>query len=211
LSIVNLTLACLIIIGAFLAFGLKQFLPFLLVITVLSSQFNFDTDYYTNRLSDKDETNNISRLVWVQGWEEAQINFYETDGLGVGFQQFGINTPKGETSRTILYLLKDYTNILDGGTFGAKLLGEFGIFGLVLIGLIVYQSTKSLFFLRSKKNILLNSPQLIFYHCCIAYFILELCVRSMSYMAPGFFMFMVGINGVAFKKEEFKNSKLLAQ
>lgn len=204
----NLTLVCLISIGAYFAFGLKKIWYFLLPFIYVIPFLDLNLDYYTSRVDLSFSNENISTLVWLQGWQEASIYFKNTQGIGIGFQQFGVSDPKGDIANTVYYLLDFYTNRHDGGTFGAKLVGEFGIIGIVIILIMMYQIIKSFLFLSKLKTGAPKSYQLIFYHCCIFYFVLELFVRSTSYVAPGFFIFLVGLIGVSIKKANTTSSMI---
>lgn len=158
----------------------------------------FDATYYVKRVDIED--NNLSTLVWLQGWEEAYLDIKRTSGFGIGFQQFGVKEPEGESASAIFFLTKVYLNRYDGGTFGSKLIGELGIFGFIILIIILMKIYRSLLFLKRISISNTVSTHLVFYHCCVSYFILEIFVRSMSFIAPGFFMFMVGIIGSDFSK-----------
>lgn len=190
----NLTLVSVIFLGILLAFGLKKFALFIPMLLLIVSVLSFDLGYYTKRVDIED--NNLSTLVWLQGWEEAYINFGDSFGFGIGLQQFGVIDPKGDAANMILGLTEDYMNRYDGGTFASKLIGEFGIFGGGIIFFLLSKIYQSLLFLKGFSLSRNESVILIFYHCCVSYFVIEIFVRSMSYIAPGFFMFMVGLIGI---------------
>lgn len=196
----NLTLAFLLLLSASLAFGVKKLSLFIPLLVLLIIASNYDLNYYSKRIDLQNE--NLSTLVWLQGWEEAYLNFKESYGLGVGFQQFGVSDPKGDAANTILMLTTNYMNRYDGSTFSTKLIGEFGILGIIIIGFCTWRCFRSYLFL---KNLNINeSYKLIFFHSCIVYFVIELFIRSMSYISPGFFIFMVGCLGVYLRNREKK-------
>lgn len=93
--------------------------------------------YFEDRLSFEDSTN-LSVLVYQQGWERGWLIIGQTAGIGMGFN----NLENGAVGRygTVIYsILNADKNLADGGFVGAKLIGEFGIFGVIVL----------LFFLRS--------------------------------------------------------------
>ena len=205
LFISNLTLVCLIGLGAFLSFGYKKFALFIVIMGLIIYLGGFDLIYYTKRADINDA--NLSTLVWIQGWEESWINFVRTYGIGVGFQQFGVAEPKGDAAQSLYVMFNnEYLNRYDGGTFGSKLIGEFGFLGIACISWILLQIYKSFKYLRKVYEIP-YSPRIIFFHCCIAYFCIEIFVRSTSYIAPGFFIFMIGIIGVNIVKVNRKQNE----
>lgn len=190
----NLTLLCLILLASGLSIRYYYFIGILLIVGAVLYFGNVDLTYYTRRVDLNDS--NMSTLVWIQGWEEAWINFENTFGLGVGFQQFGVVDLQGDAA-DLLYKLNngEYLNRYDGGTFASKVIGEFGILGIGFIMLICIRIARSIFFLKSY-NPESKQTKLLFFHCCIAYFCIEVFVRSTSYIAPGFFIFMVGLIGL---------------
>ena len=197
----NFTLVLLILLGVLIAFKLRNLFFFFIIIAIGFYFIAANLEYYSKRLdfsSSKSSISDLSTLVWLEGWEEAYIDFRQTNGIGVGFQQFGVTTPQGDAANAIYDILGNYSNRYDGGTFSAKIIGEFGCLGLVVILVILRKAWKSFLFLRDRVLVSNSTPQLIFYHCCVFYFVLELFVRSLSYLAPGFFIFALGIIGLTF-------------
>lgn len=92
-----------------------------------------DTTYFVDRLDLNDNSSNLSVLVYLQGWELAEIGFAKTYGWGLGFQQLGLGPITSYTSRLIVALAGDDANLRDGGFTLAKFIGEFGIFGIALM------------------------------------------------------------------------------
>jgi hypothetical protein len=150
--------------------------------------FSFDLSYYTQRISlDED---NLSSLIWIQGWEEAIINLQDSKFIGVGFQQFGVIPPRGEFSKIVnLIYMNDY-NRYDGGTLASKIFGEFGFLGLIFVVLLLTLIVKSaVIIFKNNKEKKLDSITL-FAHCCIFSFSFELFIRTTSYFSTSFFFFV---------------------
>jgi hypothetical protein len=164
--------------------------PFLVIgaLVLVYTLFSFDLSYYTQRISlDQD---NLSSLIWIQGWEEAIINFIDSNFIGVGFQQFGVIPPRGEFSKIVnLIYLSDF-NRYDGGTLAAKMFGEFGVFGLIVIFIMLRQVIRSgLILYKNCRNNTLDSVSL-FANCSIFSFSFELFIRTTSYFSTSFFLFI---------------------
>lgn len=86
--------------------------------------------YFFDRLSLL-SSDNLSVLVWIQGWELAYVNFVETGGLGLGFNSLGLSsTVISSVTTKILKLHGSFLNVQDGGFLASKFIAEFGIVGL---------------------------------------------------------------------------------
>uniref|UniRef100_UPI004047C0F0 hypothetical protein n=1 Tax=Algoriphagus sp. TaxID=1872435 RepID=UPI004047C0F0 len=201
----NLTMLLIIGTSSLLVFSKKwhTYVFFFLVPFLFFGIQNLD--YYSARLNLSND-DNLSTLVWLQGWENAFINFKETYGLGVGFQQFGINGLKGDATNAIAFLRAGEGNTtlnqLDGGTLGAKLFGEFGFFGLILIFFLFFLSLKSFFKLRRIQNIP-NLQLNKFMLCVLSVFVFELFVRSMSYISNNVVLLILSF--IYFKNKNTSN------
>lgn len=91
-------------------------------------------DYYSDRLPiDSGHHKNLSWLVYKQGWEQIILNMENTYGFGVGFNQLGVNFIETTSSKLIYAISGTNLNIFDGSFMLAKLLTEFGIFGLIIL------------------------------------------------------------------------------
>ena len=159
-------------------------------------------EYFLSRLILTPQSENLSVLVWLQGWHEALINFDESGWNGIGFQQFGLNGPKSEVSHKISYKLShefgqsvQFMNVLDGGHLGAKLLGEFGAFGVwvVLASLfLILISIRELGSLLFKHQF---TSSAVFAHCCVASFCISIFVRGTGYFSSDVLLFFHGFYG----------------
>jgi hypothetical protein len=152
-------------------------------------------EYYSSRLIQND-SENLSTLVWIQGWENSILMLKQTWGLGVGFQQFGIGGLKGAATDAIAILRANEDNStlnqLDGGTLGAKIIGEFGVFGVIAIIWLLKNCIISFIRLKSRKIANLE-PIEIFYLCIMISFFVELFVRSMSYISNSMFFLILAL------------------
>lgn len=162
-----------------------------------------DLDYFLPRMQMTTTTSNLSVLVWLQGWEEARIGLRETMGVGLGFQQLGINGAKSSIAPRIAELLKTgygtengTLNLLDGGTLSAKLVGELGVLGIVLVGGCLYIIYRSIRNLRGIAAGFQCSSATVFFYCCLVSFSLDLFVRGTGYFSPSILLFFTGVFGL---------------
>lgn len=93
----------------------------------------FDTQYFSDRLDFSAHSTNISSLIYIQGLELAESSVRATAGWGIGFQQLGVGEIHSLTANAIAAILREDSNIFDGGFTGAKLVAEFGLFGLAAV------------------------------------------------------------------------------
>lgn len=178
LSVENMTimvgwvLVAMVVIGARSVFLL---IPFSFVLVFLG----FDVEYYTNRL-EFSGSENLSVLVYIQGWEMLQASLLSSDGWGGGFQQLGVFGSGVSTSGIIESLAGRHMNLLDGGFLAAKIIGEFGVFGVLMVLVYVYVFVCAFAMLRSDRG--LSSAEKL--ACC---FVLsasvELFVRGIGYFS----------------------------
>ena len=83
-------------------------------------------------LSGHDETDNISSLVYLQGWQDAWSNFQRTNGLGLGFNMMGCNPLPVSVARDILdKSFRIELNSEDGSVIFGKLVSEAGVIGVI--------------------------------------------------------------------------------
>lgn len=149
--------------------------------------------YFLERVTISSDTNNISTLVYMQGIDDAYNSLIDTNGFGLGLQMLGTQQPSYLANKIAFLLGADREqNRKDGGFLAAKLIAEFGVFGI--ISLIVYGKIfiKALLYLKfeSKKR----SPFIVFSSIIMA-FSVEIFVRGYGYFSPGVFLFMVAMFG----------------
>ena len=141
-----------------------------------------DLSYYTERLDFSGEVQNLSNLVYVQGWQLVGESLKRSNGWGLGFQQLGLRGSDTEAASVIFALVGDYANVLDGGFTFAKLAGEFGAFGLLLAVAYLTTAWRAFRNLRATAGgkTLLNAP-VVFAQCVLVSYFIELFVRGAGY------------------------------
>lgn len=112
----------------------------LLIIIALLVTGGETSVYYTNRLSLNYSEDVIENMAYLQGWQEAFYHFYDSYGFGVGLQQFGIMDPRGDIALAGAARADGiFINRFDGSFGAAKIIGEFGIIGVILIIFLTIQ------------------------------------------------------------------------
>ncbi|MCO4799727.1 MAG: hypothetical protein KC484_10945 [Colwelliaceae bacterium] len=180
---------------------------FALMITYLVT-FTDSLSYYIERLDFSETTRNLTALVYLQGWQDMSNALYASYGFGLGFQNMGI-LPPGEYGEIIYQLAGEYKNRADGGFLASKIIGEFGVFGIVLILTFLYRFYDSLIYIikfinlnDSNKVRMMNeySVSFVFGHSIIVMFFIEIFARGYGYFSPGVFLFFVAIFLTSFEK-----------
>jgi hypothetical protein len=181
----NLTMLAAILIVS--ALFLRRAPLVLMTLAVALGAFTLDITYYSDRLNFSADSSNLSTLAFMQGWQNAYLNFRETNGLGVGFQQFGIAGSIGDFSEKIASLMGNYMNLLDGGTTGSKLVGEFGVMGLLILIAYVTVVVRAVRFIRRSQFQALadRDPRRIFFSALVVTYSFELFIRGIGYFSPG--------------------------
>lgn len=134
LGIQNLTMLVGIVISVFVMkkITIRQTIVILLGAWIFSMILSdLDISYYTSRLDFKNTTN-LSVLVYLSGIERAFLNFITSYGLGIGFQQMGVNGEIGIYQQILAELDAPMLNIYDGSFISSKLISEFGVIGALM-------------------------------------------------------------------------------
>lgn len=199
LMLENLTL----MVGVALVFVMtvRLRLVLLLLPVVIFALLATNLEYYAERLDFSGSSSNLSTLVYMQGLERAYLNLMETRGLGIGFQQFGIVGSMGEVLEEIKVLIGREANLLDGGSLAQKIVGEFGILGI--LGMMLYFG----YFVRSAKWLFRESvglglpadPRDVFFHSCFAMYAIDLLIRGVGYFSSSGFLFVASLFWLSLK------------
>jgi hypothetical protein len=162
---------------------------------VAGASATMDLSYYLSRLDLSTGTNNLSALVYIQGYDFIIDSFGLTSGWGLGFQQLGVIPMNSPASNVIYALTKGLSlNLNDGGFGAAKIASEFGAFGLALIGyfaLVVAQMGWRLRQMALAERA--PSSLKILPYCFIVGFTIEMFVRGVGYFSATVFMLIASI------------------
>lgn len=193
----NMTLLIGIILLLLLIYKAKAFLPLLGLVLLYIGYLNLDLTYFSERTELNLESNNLSVLVFLQGWELAINGLIKSYGFGIGFQQLGIINIPSEATYKIDILLGREANITDAGLTAAKLIAELGIFGIILIVAYLKQFVHLAFRITNYKD------NRIIFLCSIYFsFIIELFVRGIGYFNPTIILILTSIFIFARFKDE---------
>lgn len=145
--------------------------------------------YFMDRISGSGGAN-LSRLVYMQGWESLVSANVATNGIGIGFQNLG-NEPEGAASIIIRSLTGDASlNRADGGFLIAKIGGELGIVGIIVSIFLVFLSVLSGKKMRDalKRDMDIGTARAILPFCSTYIFLVEMLVRGVGYFSPSLFL-----------------------
>jgi hypothetical protein len=188
----NATLLLGCIFAAVIALPMRTFLIFgFLGILVF---YLFGINYFLERL-DFIESNNVSTLAYLSGWERAYLNFMETFGIGVGFQQFGIVGSKGQIMNVLNDLGAPDLCLKDGATVGSKVIGEFGTLGILCIAVYIIYCIKGARYLSNisaNKTLNVSRHDILFQSFFVMY-IVDVLIRGTAYFSSATFIFMASL------------------
>jgi len=145
-----------------------------------------DLSYYVDRLDFSGGGQNLSNLVFLQGWQLIDESWQNTHGIGLGFQQLGLLGTDVPAADLIHALLHDEDlNLLDGGFTLSKILGEFGVAGLTLVVAYAFAFVRAASNLRAAAaGLRALDPALIMAASLIVGYSLEMVVRGAGYFTP---------------------------
>jgi hypothetical protein len=176
----TLLLGCLLI--TYISFRRSVVVILLIGAALVASQL--DLSYYIERLDLSGETQNLSSLVYLQGWQLVAESLTRSNGWGLGFQQLGVYGTDAPIANLIYDLTSGYSNLLDGGFTFAKLLSEFGTLGLLLTLLYLLLAWRAVRALRQTARAPRRAgAALTLSRCVIVSYLLELFVRGSGYFA----------------------------
>jgi len=192
----NATLLIVFILGFIIhlinTFDNSRYLVFIsFFCTLLMLNIDIDFSYYVDRFIYNSDNYNMSILVYLTGWERAWNILLNYSPIGIGFQQFGYEHLQGYFYEKLIYVGGGGLNIFDGATLGSKVLGEFGLLGLLLF--VLYFN----YFFKNIINILFNPCKFkgitLFFACIYFSFSVYLFVRGMGYFSELPFLFFTSL------------------
>jgi hypothetical protein len=187
LYIENLTMLIVLLLVIIVGFRFEKLLLLLPIVVGLFFVFA-DLDYFSSRFVFSPDESNLSGLVFMQGWQNALLTIDDTQGWGVGFQQFGVASSTGEITEKVDEVFGGRLNLFDGGTTATKLLGEFGLFGAVIVFIFIIRAANALRAIKIYDNM---PVLLLFAHCVNIGILIELFVRGVGYFSPGVFIYLI--------------------
>jgi len=197
-SLILLVFSVFLILYYYKARYIPIFISVFLSVFFLFDGVFFDATYFIDRLSLLGGQN-LSVLVYIQGWENILIALEQSYGFGVGFGNIA-NTLIGDTGELIYSLSGEYKNRTDGSFLASKLISEFGVFGIFLIAIYIKLFLRSSRFLKATifANFYLNqnsqySAIQVLSSAFIVSFSIELFIRGYGYFSPGVLIFLIAL------------------
>jgi hypothetical protein len=145
-----------------------------------------DLSYYRARVHVSEDSENLSSLVFLQGWQLIAEAWNATTGLGRGFQQLGLHNAELPATAAIERLGGSSRNLLDGGHIVSKLIGEFGLLGVAIILVFSGIAIRAAILIRrvSLDQGYRYEPKKVLAASFIVSYILDLFVRGAGYFTP---------------------------
>lgn len=170
------------------------FLTFLILFFLSLLEFEFINrdvfTYFIQRIPYFD-TNNISALVFLSGWERAYLNLSNNGLFGIGLNQLGYEEQIGFFQKKLETFRLGTLNLKDGGSVAPKLISELGILGLISIIVYIIYFIKVI--IKFKKYNLRYSNLETFYISVFIMSFINLFARGSGYFSPIMFLFLCSI------------------
>jgi len=196
----NVTLLVVALLGIIISvkrYGVLQVMGVISLIGILASFVIYFGDLFTfflERTVLSADSENLSVLLFLSGYERAYLTFFDSYTLGVGFQQMGIIGPLGELQVAIKGLTNgDTMNTLDGGSLFSKLTTEFGILGIFLV--LAYVATVIRVF-RLSRSLSSGHSRELFYIASFLSLSILIFIRSVNYFSPSCFIVLIALVGL---------------
>lgn len=189
----TLTLAVAIGLAAAVCLRKRELVLFLAVAVGILAQVNLS--YYTERLDFAGETDNLSTLVYLQGWQMLLEGLENSNYIGLGFQQLGVEGTDVTAAQAIRAMRDgEDLNILDGGFLFAKLGAEFGVFGIIVTLAFLVRAYRSIMLLRdvARRGRSVRSVEILA-HAIVVTFLIHLFIRSGGYFTGEAMMTVVAL------------------
>jgi hypothetical protein len=162
----------------------RYFLLFILIL--VPAALSQDLTYYVERLDFSAENENLSTLVFLQGWEMIGEAWERSAGIGLGFQQLGVFGTDVPAADLIVLIFGENLNILDGGFIFAKITSELGGFAVVLLLGYMWLAARGCKILRQTLSSGLAAHQVVdvLAASSVLSYVVEMFVRGAGYFTP---------------------------
>jgi hypothetical protein len=142
------------------------------------------------------ETENISSLVYVQGWQDAWFNLQKTHGMGLGVNMMGCGTLPDVSARSALALAGVELNTDDGSFLFSKVVSETGAGGIAFYIVVIwfwFQLEKKLRYLPEGVARFALEMQVALIFCFVA----SSFIRSANYFDGGLLLWVAAASGAS--------------
>ena len=153
-------------------------------------------DYYAKRIDFSEDNQNLTALVYMQGWQMIFEAWENSMGWGSGFQQLGVNSTSVEAAEIIHTISGGGSlNLRDGSFVLVKLIADFGIFGVVAVCLYLKTAISSIKELRKMAvGAIEIPPGRMLAHSVLLTFFVEIFMRGAGYLTGTGALFIAAIS-----------------
>jgi hypothetical protein len=152
------------------------------------------------------DADNLSSLVYVQGWQDTWANFTRTHGLGLGFNMMGCHPLPNVAAREALGIGgEEELNAADGSFQFAKIVSEAGVAGIAFYITIIWwwvRLEKRMRKLNDSAEFTSASTQAALIFC----FIVSSFIRGGSYYSGALLLWLVSVSSASkWQRNRVKN------
>lgn len=180
---------------AVLAFGATMLLIF-----AASSNYDVLIAPTVNRvvgIAAASDAENISSLVYVQGWQDAWANLVRTRGLGLGFDMMGCHPlPDVSVRRVLAIAVDEDLNAQDGSFIFAKVVSEMGLAGIAFFIAVIWSWVKLEKSIRTASGEAARSAAKI-QSSLIFCFVASSFLRGTGYFSGGVLLWIAAVSGAS--------------
>jgi hypothetical protein len=146
--------------------------------------------YFAGRVALSDSSNNVSALVYLEGWEMLDSSLTRSHGWGEGFQQLGLQGSDVGAAEAIRHLTNGRDlNLQDGSFVLSKLGSEFGVLGLAIVAAYCLLALRCFRALRAGRA----SPNLNFARSVVVAYGVDMFVRGTGYFTESTLLFVAAV------------------
>lgn len=189
------TLAAITLVTVLICLRLRYALVILALMAPIVA--SLDLTYYLTRLDFSEDASNLTSLVYLQGWQLIGESWDASHGLGIGFQQLGVGGSEVPAAQLISAVLGDadgFLNLFDGGFTLAKIVSEFGVFGVILLVAFVPMLVRAIARLHKHAARIQSRDAFSLFACAfIAAYVFELLLRGNGYFTPTGLLMLTGL------------------
>jgi hypothetical protein len=177
------------------ALGIVSIVP--VVAAIDYTRFVMPTVVRVVGIASPDDTDNLSSLVYVQGWQDAGSNLLRTHGMGLGINMMGCTPLPDVSVRSVLTLqgLGDL-NATDGSFLFAKIVSETGVLGIIFYVTVFWSFIK----LEKKRRELRknNVYAIVTVQAALIFcFVASSFIRQAGYFDGGLLLWVVAVGGAS--------------
>jgi hypothetical protein len=153
-----------------------------------------DFYYFAARLDFSPESDNLSSLVFAQGWQLIGESLLRSSLWGIGFQQLGVRGSDVQFADLIYVMMDAYVNLSDGGFTLSKLLSEFGLAGMGLAAAHAFAAWRAVVLLQQHARNLQPLPVSQRLACAVVVaFTIELLIRGAGYFTASSLLYVASL------------------